>query len=56
MLLALPHIDNDCVASAGVTGVEPGLFAGVAELGSFDFEKSRSSACVIIDKERSCST
>ena len=56
MLLALPHIDNGFAASVGVIGVEPGLLAGVVELDSFDFDKSRSLPCIIIDKARSCST
>ena len=56
MLLTLPHIDNGCAGSVGVIGVEPGLLAGVVEFAFLDFDKSRSFSCIIIDKERSCST
>lgn len=58
MLLALTHIDNDCAVSAGVAGagVGPGFLAGMAQLDSLDFDKSGSLPCIIIDKERTCST
>ena len=56
MLLALSHIDNDGVASAGVTGAEPGLLAGVVRLDSLDSGNLKSFPRIMIEKLRNLST